>query len=212
MAVDVRTIVITGGPCGGKTTALELLRKELEGRGWQLVFVPECATALISAGVAPWTCESRLEFQRRVFQLQLAQERVFRDAASAIPAEKVLLVCDRGLLDGKGYLQSGEFDIFLKEAGLSYDDIHARYDAVYHLMTAAKGALEYYTLTNNATRREPPEEAAKLDGKIVAAWKDHPQLCVIDNSTGFELKLARLVHEVLARLNEDGWDAGLEVL
>ena len=69
----------------------------------------------------------------------------------------------------------------------------ARYDAVFHLVTAAKGAEEAYTFANNAARYENVEQAAALDDRIIAAWTGHPHLRVIDNTTDFEEKLIRRV-------------------
>jgi CYTH domain-containing protein len=73
---------------------------------------------------------------------------------------------------------------------------------VFHLVTAAKGAEKYYTLSNNQARTETVEEAAALDDKLIAAWTGHPHLRVIDNSTNFEEKLKRLIAEMQHFLGE----------
>ena len=54
--VELIKIVITGGPCAGKTTAMTWIQKEFEKKGYRVLFVPETATELITGGVAPWTC------------------------------------------------------------------------------------------------------------------------------------------------------------
>ena len=77
-----------------------------------------------------------------------------------------------------------------------------QYDAVFHLVTAAKGAEKYYTLANNQARTETVEEAAALDDKLIAAWTGHPHLRVIDNATNFEDKLKRLIAEIRSFLGE----------
>ena len=77
----ISTILIGGGPCSGKTTGMEWLKKGLEVRGYQLIFVPEAATELINGGVAPWTCRSYDDFQRAVFEMQLGKEGAFVHAA-----------------------------------------------------------------------------------------------------------------------------------
>jgi len=43
----------------------------------------------------------------------------------------------------------------------------SRYDLVLHLVTAAHGAEKFYTRSNNATRKETPEQARALDDKMV---------------------------------------------
>ena len=42
-----------------------------------------------------------------------------------------------------------------------------RYNAIFHLVTAADGAVQYYTLANNETRTEGPAQAIALDRCIV---------------------------------------------
>lgn len=191
----IRTIVITGGPCGGKTTALKFLRNELSKKGWSLVLVPECATTLISGGIAPWT-STRLEFQTAVFELQLAEETVFFSAAHKVRGTNVLVVCDRGLMDGKGYLSDEEFEGVLTEHGITESEAFARYEAVFHLESAAKGDQGAYTLENNETRKEDTEEATRLDNRILEAWANHPRRRIIGNEVLFEQKVVHLLQEV----------------
>ena len=55
--MEITKIVITGGPCGGKSTAMSWIQKAFTQMGHTVLFVPETATELITAGVAPWTCK-----------------------------------------------------------------------------------------------------------------------------------------------------------
>ena len=54
--MDITKIVITGGPCAGKTTALSWIMNSFTEKGYVVLIVPETATELINGGVAPWTC------------------------------------------------------------------------------------------------------------------------------------------------------------
>ena len=56
-------IVITGGPCAGKTTAMSWIQNTFAQKGYTVLFVPETATELITGGVAPWTCGTNGEYQ-----------------------------------------------------------------------------------------------------------------------------------------------------
>ena len=51
-------LVLTGGPCGGKTTAQNRLATFFESLGWRVFRVPETATILLNGGVRhcvrPW--------------------------------------------------------------------------------------------------------------------------------------------------------------
>lgn len=196
-----RVIVVAGGPCAGKTMALAYLYRELTERGWSLVMVPECATALIEAGVSPRTT-TRMGFQTAVFELQLAQEEVFLAAADRVTSDKVLVVCDRGLMDGGGYLSDEEFDEIMREHEMTREEAFARYGAVFHLESVAKGEHGAYSNQTNASRMEDPEEAARIDERIVSMWEGHPYWRHIPTRESFEEKAEHLLYEVLDFLND----------
>ncbi len=194
--MTISKIVITGGPCAGKTTAMNWIQNAFTLRGYTVLFVPETATELISNGVATWTCSSNGEYQKCQLRLQNEKEKVFEYAAKTMNSEKVLIVCDRGALDNKAYMNDAEFAAALNFIGSNEIEQRDSYDAVFHLVTAAKGAVEFYTTANNTARTETPEQAAELDDKLIAAWAGHPHLRIIDNSTGFEEKMRRLIAEI----------------
>ena len=198
MDKDIRQIVITGGPCGGKSTAVGWIQTNLAKDGWRVLVVPETATEFITGGVAPWTCGSNLDYQKCQMTLQLEKERLFRKAALSMPDEKILIVCDRGALDNKVYMNDDEFAAVLAEVGQNEVELLDRYDAVYHLVTAAKGAVEFYTTANNGARIETPEQAASMDDKFIDAWTGHPHLRIIDNRGNFAEKMQHLIREITA--------------
>ena len=107
---QVIRIVLTGGPCAGKTTALSWIKNEFGRRGYRVLIVPETATELLTGGVAPWTCSSNLQYQVFQMHLQLEKERIFTEASSGMKADKVLIICDRGALDNKAYMDDQEFE------------------------------------------------------------------------------------------------------
>ena len=199
---EITKIVITGGPCAGKTTAMSWIQNAFTARGYVVLFVPETATELISGGVAPWTCGTNTDYQKCQIRLQMEKELLFRQAAETMAKEKILIVCDRGAMDNKAYMSELEFSCVLRE--LHYDEVTLRdnYDAIFHLTTAAKGAEAFYTTANNTARTETPAQAAALDDKLIAAWTGHPHLRIIDNSTDFDEKMKRLIAEIAAFLGE----------
>ena len=77
----IRTIVITGGPCAGKTTAMGWIKEAFSQKGYTVLVIPETATELISGGVAPWTCGTNALYQECQVELQLTKERLFLQAA-----------------------------------------------------------------------------------------------------------------------------------
>ncbi len=200
--INISKIVLTGGPCAGKTTALNWISNYFTKRGYTVLFVPETATELISNGVAPWTCGTNYEYQKFQVQLQKVKEKIFDDAARTMNNNKILIVCDRGMLDNKAYMKDVEFKRLMREFNTSETKERDSYDAVFHLVSAAKGKEDVYTLANNQARTESIEEARVLDDKIISSWTGHPHFRIIDNSTDFENKLERLLKEIASFLGE----------
>lgn len=200
--METTKIVITGGPCAGKSTALSRIQEEFTELGYTVLFISETATELINGGVAPWTCKTSDDFQKFLIKLQIEKEKIFELSANSMPSEKVLIVCDRGMLDNKAYMTPDAFSNTLYELKLNEVEIRDNYDAVFHLVTAADGAEEFYTTANNTARTETPQQAIELDRKLLSAWTGHPHLRVIDNSTNFENKIKKLITEISSFLGE----------
>ena len=194
---EITKIVLTGGPCGGKTGALGFLQKELTDRGVAVACAEEAASMvkrMIRDGKLPDDMSS-FDFHQMLFQCQMkAEEDALRRLADA-KTEKAVLLCDRGLMDSKAYVTPEDFAKYSRVYG-SENRILCRYDAVFHLVTAADGAEGYYV--NNAERDETPGQARECDKRTIAVWAGTPHLRVIDNSTDFPGKLRRLLDEVLA--------------
>ena len=200
--MEINKIVITGGPCAGKTTAMSRIQSTFTQKGYTVLFIPETATELITGGIAPWSCGSNRDFQSSLLRLQIQKQIIYEQAAKTMQTDKVLIVCDRGALDNKAYMSAQEFADLLEELGTNEVDLRDSYDAVFHLVTAAKGAEEFYTTANNTARTETIEEAAALDDKLISAWTGHPHLRMIDNSTDFDAKMKRLIAEISCFLGE----------
>lgn len=201
-AKTIIKIVITGGPCAGKSTAMSWVQNAFTQKGYTVLFVPETATELITGGVAPWTCGTNEDYQKCQMRLQIEKEAIFQQAAETMNAEKILIVCDRGTIDNRVYMNQEEFENVLRSVGKSEVELRDGYDAVFHLTTAAKGAREFYMTDNNTARTETPEQAVEMDDRLLAAWTGHPHLRVIDNSRSFEDKMKKLLAEISSFLGE----------
>ena len=194
---NIHTIVITGGPCGGKTTAKSWIQNALTSSGYAVLFVSETCTELINSGIYTPNCPTNYDFQRVQMRYQLVREDIYRRAAEALTNDRVVIVLDRGSMDDKPYMTDEEFARILEELGQNEVAFRDKYDAVFHLVTAAKGAEPFYTTANNTARTESIPEAIDLDERTLAAWAGHPHLRVIDNSTDFNGKMLRLLKEVM---------------
>ena len=198
----ITRIVITGGPCAGKTTAMSWIQNAFTRKGYLVLFVDETATQLSSGG-APWRLtRNNREYQYRVTQLMLAKEEVFTAVARTFEADKVLVVCDRGALDNRAYMTDEEFRYVQEKLNMTEVELRDHYDAVFHLVTAAKGAEEFYTYANNAARYETVAEAVESDDRLIAAWTGHPHLRIIDNRYSFDEKMLALIREISSFLGE----------
>ena len=132
-SVKITKIVLTGGPCAGKTTALSWINNYFTKRGYRVLTVPETATELISNGISPKTCKSNYDYQIEHIKLQKYKEQIFFETAKKMDIEKVLIVCDRGVLDNKAYIKDTEFKRILKELNTNEIKEKDSYDAIFHL-------------------------------------------------------------------------------
>ena len=200
--MDITKIVLTGGPSGGKSSAQSRIMEVMSDMGYKVLFIPETATLLDTAGAGFRHCGSVVEFEKKVLKMQMDMEATIEALAKTMDAEKILIVCDRGTLDVKAYIGEELFSQVLKEMNCSEISLRDRYDGVFHLVTPAKDAPQFYTLENNPARRETPGQACEIDDKLLQAWTGHPHLRVIDNSTDFEGKKNRLLAEIASLLGE----------
>ena len=199
---EIKKIVLTGGPCAGKTTALVKITEYFSGFGYKVFNVPEVPTIYSTAGWNYLTPNRDLYYQgeRAILETQLALENQFMKLAE-VCSKPVLIVCDRGAMDISAYIKPEEWEEITRMAGTNSNALRESYDAVLHLVSAADGAEQYYTTATNATRYEQANEeglriARELDKKVIKAWTGHPHLRVINNHDDFENKLNRVITEI----------------
>jgi CYTH domain-containing protein len=191
-------IVLTGGPCGGKSTSLSLIAERMQGLGFQVYRVPETATLLLGGGVGVRDVSpgQLVGVQEGILRVMMALEDAFCAVARSANRPAIIL-CDRGTMDVSAYLPRDAWAALLDEQGWTVVGLRdKRYEAVIHLVTAADGAESFYTTENNAVRSETPAQARALDQRVRDAWVGHPHLRVVDNSTDFARKVQRVVAAV----------------
>ena len=191
--------ILTGGPCAGKTTSIARLSSFLRERGFEVICSAEAYTILASNGMSLdfYSTEGMdTVIQNSVLDVQISLEDSIEKVLRARGKPAVML-CDRGLMDGKAYLSDEKWNDIIEKRGFSEADLRdKRYNACFHLVTAADGAESFYTLENNQARSETPEQAIDLDRRTQKCWLGHAHMYVIDNRTTFEAKLQRLVQIV----------------
>lgn len=174
-----KRIVLTGGPGGGKTTALDLFRRELKGK---IASVPEAATMIFSGGIER-TSDDKVTCAQQIaiFNLQRNLEDIQRQK---YPDR--LILCDRGCLDGLAYWPGSDEDFF-KTMNTSLNDELDRYDAVIFFETAARSGQEIKS--NNPIRNESEEKAILLDEQLQQIWSQHPNFYLVGSSESFIRKI-----------------------
>ncbi|HNW09185.1 MAG TPA: ATP-binding protein [bacterium] len=182
---SIEKIVLTGGPCAGKSTCLQAIKERYD----DVLVVPEVATILLSGGFPvpgrdlPWSADWQSAFQAAVAKTQQSLEQAYELVAQNCGAR--LLVCDRGLLDGAAYTPGGTAE-FCRLYQVDQAQTQQQYAKVLHLESLATARPELYGKTGNQNRFESLDEAQALEGRTRAAWSDHPGWTFIPGNAGIE--------------------------
>lgn len=199
---NITKVVLTGGPCAGKTTALVRIIEHFSSHGFKVFTIPEVPTLFTQAGMNYLTKNQGFfyEGEKATLEIQLALEDKFLRMAQECD-QPCLIVCDRGAMDISAYMAPKTWADITRSVGTTTPELRDRYDAVLHLVSAADGAEQYYTTANNAQRYEQMNEeglriARSLDKKVIRAWTGHPHLRVINNHDDFDAKMNRVIKEI----------------
>lgn len=200
--MEVYRIVMTGGPCAGKTTAITKVAEQLREKGYTVFTVPEAATMIFQSGgqlnFEKFNDEMIKKFQYYLLMIQMTIEDALQGIACNSGGQNIVLLCDRGTMDGRAYMSKKNWEELINENDLSMHKIRdSRYDLVIHISSAANGAEDFYNLSNNKARSEHLDLARDLDKKLEEAWIDHPNFVQINNNfTSFEDKINSIIMTV----------------
>ncbi|MEH0862187.1 MULTISPECIES: AAA family ATPase [unclassified Halobacteriovorax] len=173
-------IVVTGGPGGGKTTALDLFKRELVTA--KLAIVPEAASSIFQSGVErDKRPEVVKDIQKMIYDYQVNLEAIYEKQK-----KDHILLCDRGTLDGLAYWPAGG-DEFFDKVKSNYHDELERYDAVIFFETGACSGGDI--TSNNIYRNETNNQAIELDRKLKEVWSAHPNFYVVSSRDSFMQKI-----------------------
>ncbi|KAJ2952574.1 hypothetical protein O0L34_g6897 [Tuta absoluta] len=204
----VYRLVLTGGPCGGKTTGQSRISTFFENLGWKVFRVPETANVLLSGGVkfADLTPEEAAMFQENLLKTMIQIENTFFELGRTCQ-RNCLIICDRGAMDASAFISKEKWEAIMASNNWNSVELRDnRYNQIVHCVSAANGAEEFYSTEDHASRSEGVELARELDYKAAAAWIGHPYFDVIDNSTDFDKKMNRLIACVCQRIGIDTGD------
>lgn len=186
-----KKLAITGGPSGGKTTLIEVLKKEF---GPKIKVAPEAASILYKGGFP------RVKNYAGYYHAQLAIISTLRHIEDLLVESHpdCLIICDRGSLDSLAYWPDNE-EHFFKNINSTRQTELARYDWVLHLDTATEGDYD----TTNPIRTESFHEALLLNEKVRSSWNGHPRRQIITAENDFFGKMKKatdIVEEILAQM------------
>ncbi|CAG4907969.1 unnamed protein product [Colias eurytheme] len=204
----VYKLVLTGGPCGGKTTGQSRLSTFFENLGWKVFRVPETATVLLSGGVkfVDLSPEEANKFQENLLKTMIQIENTFFELGRTCQ-RNCLIICDRGAMDASAFISKEKWEAMLHANNWNSVELRDnRYNHIVHMVSAANGAEDFYSTEDHACRSEGVELARELDYNAAAAWVGHPYFDVIDNSTDFDKKMNRLIACVCQKIGIDTGD------
>jgi predicted ATPase len=125
----VYRFALTGGPCGGKSTALVEVADRLRSLGYQVFVVPEQATIFHIAGVhypAGQSDAATITWEASRILAQIAMEDAFARVAVATGKPTVIL-SDRGTMDTKAYMMEDKWQLMLDEMKWNVVALRDRY-------------------------------------------------------------------------------------
>lgn len=187
-------IVLTGGPCSGKSTVMAAAIEEL---GDRLHCVPETATIVISLVGAkpPGPQADFLRFQQGIYRVQHEFEALSEQ--QAVADGKRALLMDRGTADGGAYVEGGRDRLF--ETCRTYPEPELlRYDAVIMVDVPPRDVYEA-NAANNPARSETWDEAIALERRIRDAWRGHPNFHLVTDTLDMAYKTEKAL-EIIRRI------------
>jgi len=193
-------IAIEGGPCSGKTTLIEQLKRSAGDR--QVVCLPEAATEHILrlqsqgvdiAGIEQNDRPGWIAFEKDVLGSIVQNLETARELYEGTDA---IIVTDRA--DIGAYVTPEEYQELLSDLGLEVPPIFTHVDQVYYLPSLARIDASLYERISrdNPARLESTEKAAAVCERTLAVVGNHPELHVAWGGE-FEATIARLAESIL---------------
>lgn len=176
---DRPTVVLTGPPGSGKTTAADAMVRSVPG---VRVLGESASVVKRQTRISPEELGNHATlrlFQRAVYGQQLLGENILAHRLRHPDAR--VGVIDRGLMDGAGYLPGGRNEL-VELTGVPWRLAMMRYTAVLFFAPAPKSVYDAVIADEalRGERFEPYEDALRLGELQRGLWREHPNLIEID--------------------------------
>ena len=186
----ITKIVLTGGPCAGKTTAMARIIEHFSSLGFQVFAIPEVPTMFSSAGINYLTHNKALFFEaeKSTLNIQLALEDHFAKMAAQC-SKPVLIVCDRGTMDISAYVSPELWEALTEEMGTNTVKLHPA-SVAFDTLSSAKANDADVVLIDTAGRLHNKvglmNELKKIKDVMKKVLPEAPDevMLVLDGSTG----------------------------
>lgn len=190
------TVVLTGGPQGGKSTLLRRFQEDAEVNGI-LTVVPEAASMLFVGGhplpVPGWAPRKWAQLELAITSLQISLEEV-------LIGRTPLTICDRAPFDNLAYPFGREAIELLW--GQGYMQQMSRYDLVVHMESLATAEpARFGGPLGNEGRYEDLEEARAQEMRTRRAWEEHPNRYFVSGTQPF----SAVLEEAAAVIKDHLW-------
>lgn len=176
--METYKIVLTGGPCGGKTNSIEFLSQKLSTQDYSVKTVNETANSLLKLGYIPSANISTFDFQNLLFKIQFLSEYLSEGKSN-------VLLCDRGLFDGKVYIDNNDFQEILNLNKVKEKELFSTYNVALYFRSISH---EYPDEFSKKRVYESPEVGRIRDENCKEIWDEKIVFCDYDNFDGFNNK------------------------
>lgn len=196
---SMKSILVTGGACAGKTTSLEIIENYLKEEGYKVIIIDEVPTELIKKGIS-YEKTGKLEFMDLVIKTQINnEEECFKKYGGD---EKTIVVFDGSPIDSLKFISEDELESILKKYDLNIDRIINRYDAIIFLQTIAKKYPELYSNANNAARLMDVNLAVERNDRLEKYYNKYEKTSVIECEKDISIKndnILKAVEMIIAK-------------
>lgn len=190
---SIKKILITGGPCAGKTSSINEIKKYYEKKNYNVLIVPETPTALITGGITPKEI-GNMNFIKLVINVQIKLQQYYQEKANQINENKVIIIFDGCPIDCLKFISREEFDNHIKEYDLSFEKIINEYDGIIHLESVANRFPEMYSTETNKARGTDEVIAAKREDLLLKVYDKCQNRIIVHCYEEFDEKVENLIN------------------
>lgn len=202
----MKSILITGGACAGKTTSLEVIKNYLSEKGYRVIIIDEVPTDLINKGIT-YNKIGKADFLKLVIKTQINNEKECLKKYNN--EEKTIVIYDGSPIDCLKFISEDELEIELKKYNLDIHKIVKGYDAIIFLQTIAKKYPELYSNANNKARLTDMNLAVERNDKLEKYYSKYRKISIIECENDLDIKNnnIKIVLEDVLKNHDSIWDS-----